>query len=95
MRKLVNERQVFGEVHDSNMHPSTLKSSMGQSNANLGRETMNGNNGVTRVESFADKNPGAESYACRNRDNPFAFVGKSFGDSKSSLSVAGEYGYGN
>lgn len=76
---IINDKQPFGEVHDQNEHPGTLPNHPGHSNGNLGRDTYNGNNGRTIVESFADKNPGAYDYACRGRDNPFEPVGKNFG----------------
>lgn len=85
MRKnLVNESQPFGQKSDARMMPATMGNAAPHVNR-PGSDMTNGNNGRTVVESFADKNPGAYDYACRNRDNPFAFVGKSFGPSHVDL----------
>lgn len=85
MRKnLVNEQQPFGRKFETEAHRSTMATPKGMENR-PGSEYVNGNNGRTVVESFADKNPGAYEYACRNRDNAFAFVGKNFGVGKTNL----------
>ena len=73
---LINQQQPFGHREDVMAHKSTMATPAPHSNANLGRDTAVGNNGRTVVESFADKNPGAYEQACKNRSNPFAFVGK-------------------
>lgn len=79
MRKnLVNEQQPFGQKMNAPMHSSTLANAAPHFNR-PGSTTSVGNNGNTRVESFADKNPGAYEQACRGRDNPFGPVGKDFG----------------
>lgn len=75
---IINDKQPFGVVYQEHPHASTMANAAPHSNANLGSNVKNGNNGVNIVESFADKNPNAHAYACRNGDNPFAPVGKSF-----------------
>lgn len=77
-RNLVDERQPFGRKVDTTMLPSNVTSPSGGENR-PGSKNINGNNGVTVVESFADKNPMAYEQACRGRDNPFGPIGKSFG----------------
>ncbi len=91
--KLVSEAQPFGQVHSSMAHASTMATPTGMKNA-CGSDRVVGNNGKTTVESFADKNPGAYEAACKNRDNPFAFVGKPEGSSKVDL-TSKDYRYGN
>lgn len=83
---IIQDKQPFGEVHNQMEHKGTLPNMAPHSN-NLGRDTYNGNNGRTIVESFADKNPNAYEQACRGRDNPFGPVGKNFGVGNQNLTT--------
>lgn len=85
MRKnLVNEQQPFGQRSDTPMHQATIGNKAPVTNR-PGSTTAIGNNGATRVESFADKNPNAYNQACAGRDNPFGPIGKNFGTGKTNL----------
>ena len=71
--KLINEKQPFGMVENhvtqrGDNGPSGIKNPMAKT-------TEIHNNGMTKVESFADKGAVAYARACKNSDNPFAWTG--------------------
>ena len=73
---LVDESQPFGEVFRTDMHPGSGRV-MPHKNV-LGATSERFNEGANQTQSFANKAPGAHEAACKNANNPFAFVGKSF-----------------
>ena len=73
---LVEQKQPFGEVHESTMLPGSpvdqgYHKQQALSNAN--QEVPNHHKDM--VHSFADQGAGALSYASRNASNPFAPTG--------------------
>lgn len=71
---LLNQSQPFGNVKDERPMDGMGRPKAMDSKP-LGGETMRGNAGLDHGPSFADKNPGAHAYACRNVNNPFAWTG--------------------
>ena len=71
---LVEQAQPFGKVVNSKVMPGT-PCDYGYSAKSLGDTTVRNNHGVNHGPSFADKGAGAQSYAHRYMDNPFAPTG--------------------
>ena len=71
--RLIDQAQPFGHVENHTMVP-------GQGRPSEHRNTMSSktevpNHGTNKVNSFADKNPGAYRQACKYRENPFHWTG--------------------
>ena len=79
-KPLMEQKQPFGEVHKMPVHP-TDGNPVGVRNRLADSEQVM-NNGLTMHPSSANRNPGAYEQACRNKNQPFAFVGKNFGEFK-------------
>ncbi len=79
-KPLIEQKQPFGEVHKMAVHPTDGNPVGGRNRIAEGEQVMN--NGFTMHPSFADRAPNAEANACRNGHQPFAFVGKNFGEFK-------------
>ena len=69
---LLNERQPFGEVHDSIEMPGQGRPPI-HVNRPLGADTVNGNDGMDHGPSFSDPNPGADREA--KASAPFHYCG--------------------
>jgi hypothetical protein len=75
-QNLLNMKQPFGSVQNHKEMPAPMNGPEGSRNA-PGSEKVVGNNGFDHAPPIKDNpNPGAEAYACRNYDNPFAWTGK-------------------
>lgn len=75
-RNLLNEKQPFGQVHEHRCMPAPLNGPAGERNM-PGKERVVGNNGFDHAPPIKDSpNAGAEAYASRNNDNPFAWSGR-------------------
>lgn len=75
MKKLVEEKQPFGEVKQMRTDIGGSPCEMGYSSKPLGDTTVRSNHGHDHAPSFANPNPGAQAQAARNANNPMAFTG--------------------
>ena len=75
--ELLRDKQPFGVVYNTPMHP-TMGNPAGMTSKPLGAEMIWASEGVDQTMSFANKAPGAKEFGNRNQNNPFEYVGHSF-----------------
>ena len=77
-KPLMEQKQPFGQVYKMAVHPTDGNPVGRRNTITHGTEVMN--NGLTLHPSNADRAPNAQEIASRNGHQPFAFVGRNFGE---------------